>query len=137
MNIFNAEEIHLKEIETLEKEIFSDPLSLKNLQEMFYNKNYQFLIYFDKKILGYLIISCVLDEIDIIHIAVSFNSRRKNIASMLLKKLVEYKKVFLEVRESNTEAIALYEKNGFLRVSLRKNYYENPKEHAILMTLEV
>lgn len=47
----------------------------------------------------------------------------------------EAENVWLEVRESNQKAIAFYAKNGFERVQTRKNFYENPREHAILMRL--
>ncbi|MFI3227924.1 MAG: ribosomal protein S18-alanine N-acetyltransferase [Clostridia bacterium] len=143
MNIFEMNEEHILQVSKLEQDIFSSPYSEKSLREMFNDKNYQYFVYFDKKVLGYVGISSVLDESDITHIAVSLDSRRKNIGTLLLQKMVEYcknkniAKIHLEVRESNAKAIGLYEKNGFSRVGLRKNYYSNPKEHALLMTLEV
>ena len=66
--------------------------------------------------------------------------RRKNIATELLKKLFDVcsqrrlQSITLEVRESNEKAIRLYEKNGFSPVGIRKNYYKNPAENAVLMT---
>ena len=45
--------------------------------------------------------------------------------------------VWLEVRESNHKAIAFYERNGFNRIQTRNHFYENPREHAILMKLEL
>lgn len=65
--------------------------------------------------------------------------RRKGIAQLLMGKLWEYAEEFaafvtLEVRESNLPAISLYEKLGYERVGLRKNFYSSPVENAVLMT---
>jgi [ribosomal protein S18]-alanine N-acetyltransferase len=45
--------------------------------------------------------------------------------------------IWLEVRESNNKAIGFYEKNGFARIQTRNHFYENPREHAVLMKLEM
>ena len=71
--------------------------------------------------------------------AVSAFYRRKGIAQLLMGKLWECTEEFaafvtLEVRESNLPAISLYEKLGYERVGLRKNFYSSPVENAVLMT---
>lgn len=143
MNILKLCDEHINEVENLEKEIFSEPYSLKILQEMNDRKNYEILVYFDEKVRGYAVISSILDEIEIIRIAVSKEFRRKNIASLIFNKIIadfcvcDNTKIFLEVRKSNEKAINFYKKKGFLEIGSRKNYYNNPKEDAILMTLEV
>ncbi|MGN0674836.1 MAG: ribosomal protein S18-alanine N-acetyltransferase, partial [Oscillospiraceae bacterium] len=80
----------------------------------------------------------VLDSADIYSVATSEMYRRKGVGGKLLEAFLkalpnEVFTVGLEVRESNSAAISLYEKNGFERVGMRKNFYTTPKENAILM----
>ena len=83
----------------------------------------------------------VLDEGYINNVAVREEYRKQGIASALLDVFIRFGKAHqlafltLEVRASNAAAIALYQKHGFEQVGRRKNYYEDPKEDAILMTL--
>lgn len=96
----------------------------------------------DEKIFGYCGIVMAMDEGDITNVAVDASMRNQGIGKMLLTKLFEetenrgVKKIFLEVRESNASAIHLYEKMGFVVTGRRKNYYEAPREDAILMMHE-
>jgi ribosomal-protein-alanine N-acetyltransferase len=82
----------------------------------------------------------VLDEGNITNIAVEKSYRRKNGGRMLVQAIVNEANarklsfLTLEVRLSNLPAIKLYESCGFARVGLRKNYYEHPREDALLMT---
>lgn len=78
------------------------------------------------------------DEADITSVAVDENYRRHGIALQLMqefeKNLPEYiSEIFLEVRETNIPAISLYEKCGFEKLSVRKNFYSNPTENAVVM----
>lgn len=95
----------------------------------------------DGGVLGYAVLSVVLDEGSLDNIAVSPDVRRNGVADALLSALTGFGRgrlsvLMLEVRASNAPAIALYEKHGFAAVGRRKNYYDAPKEDAILMTLE-
>lgn len=81
----------------------------------------------------------LLDTADIYSVAVAAEYRKKGVAKRLLEEFFsalpsEVKAVNLEVRESNFPAVKLYEKAGFERVGMRKNFYANPRENAILMT---
>ena len=81
----------------------------------------------------------LLDTADIYSVAVSDEYRKKGIAKRLLEEFFSslpngVNSVGLEVRESNMPAIKLYEKTGFERVGLRKNFYQSPRENAVLMT---
>ena len=82
----------------------------------------------------------MLDEGNLLDIAVDEKYRRQGIARKLFKelfKVADEKKlsfITLEVRESSTPAISLYEAHGFERVGVRKNYYSKPTENAVLMT---
>ena len=74
------------------------------------------------------------------NIAVAPEARRRGVADALLSVLTSFGRdnlavLMLEVRASNLPAVALYEKHGFAAVGRRKNYYEAPKEDAVLMTL--
>ena len=94
----------------------------------------------DGALLGYAVLSTVLDEGNLDNIAVAPHARRQGIADALLSALTAFGRehlacLMLEVRSSNAPAIALYEKHGFAAVGRRKNYYELPKEDAVLMTL--
>ena len=96
----------------------------------------------DGAVLGYAVLSAVLDEGSLDNIAVAPNCRRRGVADALLSALenigrTKLSVLFLEVRASNLPAIALYEKHGFVPVGRRKNYYESPREDALLMTLDL
>ena len=92
---------------------------------------------------GYAGLSWVLDEGSLDNIAVLPEFRRQGAAEALLAEveaLAREKRlavIYLEARESNTPALALYRKRGYVTVGRRKNYYEHPREDAILMTLEL
>ena len=92
-------------------------------------------------LVGYIGVQTVLDEGYINNVAVHPEYRRRGIAAALISLLAEQAQAIglafmtLEVRESNAPAIALYEKLGFTTVGRRKNYYEKPREDAILMTI--
>lgn len=77
-------------------------------------------------------------EADITSVAVAPEYRRRGLALRLMERFEELlpedtESIFLEVRESNAAAIALYEKCGFLRLSVRKNFYSSPRENAVVM----
>jgi ribosomal-protein-alanine N-acetyltransferase len=84
----------------------------------------------------------VLDECHIMTIAVAPEHRRSGIGAMLLMKLMDEARLrgasrwFLEVRASNAPAIGMYEKFGFKTIDVRKAYYENNKEDAVIMMKE-
>ena len=94
----------------------------------------------DGRVLGYLALSSVLDEGCVDNVAVAPAYRRRGVADALLdateKRAADMglATLTLEVRAGNEPAICLYEKHGFITVGRRKNYYERPREDAILMT---
>jgi len=94
----------------------------------------------DGAVLGYAVLSAVLDEGNLDNIAVAPEYRRRGVADALLGALTGFGReclalLTLEVRASNAPAIALYEKHGFRPVGRRRNYYSDPREDAVLMTL--
>jgi ribosomal-protein-alanine N-acetyltransferase len=90
---------------------------------------------------GFLIGRQVSDEAEILNLAVSAESRRRGEGGALLRAAVaEFRKrgvrrVFLEVRESNSTAIAFYERHSFSRAGRREGYYRDPSEAAIVMEI--
>ena len=96
----------------------------------------------DGCVAGYVGSEAVLDSADMMNIAVHPEYRRRGIAEALIDALVNAlrekgsRALSLEVRASNDPAIALYEKLGFTQVGLRKNYYRNPKEDALILRKE-
>ena len=83
------------------------------------------------------------DEAEILDLAVHPAHRRKGYAAFLLREFFQHasqspaQRIFLEVRESNAAAIALYKKSGLAISGRRPNYYRNPEENALVMTLSL
>lgn len=135
---------HLDEVAELERICFSVPWSRNMLAEELDNLLSAFLVALDDndKVVGYAGVQIILDEGYITNVAVRPECRRQGIAAKLLQVFLDFAKanklafLTLEVRASNYDAIALYGSRGFRSVGRRKNYYEHPKEDAIIMTLE-
>ena len=129
---------YIEQIFNLEKEIFkSSAFNKSYLDALIKGDNsfiYAYLI--DDKVSGYLMILDSIDVYEILAIATVEEYRNKGIAQELLDK-IKTKDIFLEVRESNQVAINFYKKNKFNQISIRKNYYSEPNENAIIMKLEV
>ena len=134
---------HLPAVAALEKLCFpADPWSEELFRAALDNPSVSILLAQggDGEILGYAVLSVLLDEGNLDNIAVAPDYRRRGVADALLGAVTGFGRahlaaLLLEVRASNAPAIALYEKHGFAAVGRRKNYYEAPKEDAILMTL--
>lgn len=95
----------------------------------------------DDRIVGFLAFEQIVDEGSIVEVAVHPDYRRQGIARHLIRSAItdnSLKEIYLEVRESNSPAIRLYESLGFERIGTRKNYYDAPKEDAAIyrFTLE-
>lgn len=135
---------HLDEIAELERICFSVPWSRNMLAEELDNACAAFLAAIDEtnRVVGYAGLMVVLDEGYITNVAVHPDFRRRGIAQKLLDVFENFAKanklafLTLEVRESNYGAIALYGSRGYRGVGRRKNYYEHPKEDAVIMTRE-
>ena len=135
---------HLDEVAELERVCFPPPWSRNMLAEELDNYLSAFLVALDDndKVAGYAGLQAVLDEGYITNVAVRPDCRRQGIAGKLLQVFLDFAKgnplafLSLEVRASNYDAIALYGSRGFRSVGRRKNYYEHPREDAIIMTKE-
>ena len=129
---------YIEQIFNLEKEIFKNSaFSIDYLKTLIKNDNSFIYVYtISKKVCGYLMVLDSIDVYEILAIATIEEYRNKGIAQELLDK-IKIKDIFLEVRESNQIAISFYKKNKFKEISVRKNYYSEPNENAIIMKLEV
>lgn len=135
---------HLDGAEELERICFTNPWSRKMLAEELKNDCASFLAAVDDtgRLAGYAGLQVVVDEGYILNVAVRPECRREGIAEKLLNVFIRFAQannlafLTLEVRASNHPAILLYGKLGFRGVGRRRNYYEHPKEDAILMTRE-
>ena len=143
MMIVPMNESHVPHVAELEKICFSDPWSEKSVASELYNSLSCWLVAEENGVVtGYVGSQTVIDESDMMNVAVHPDHRRKGIAEALVVELVEALKkreshcLTLEVRASNEPAKALYEKLGFAQVGLRKNYYRNPKEDALILRKE-
>lgn len=134
---------HIPQIAALEKRCFpADPWSEALFRGALENPAAAVLLAQGEggAVLGYAVLSVVLDEGSLDNIAVAPEYRRRGVADALLGALTGFGRerlaaLMLEVRPSNAPAIALYEKHGFAAVGRRKNYYDAPREDAVLMTL--
>ena len=129
---------YIEQIFNLEKEIFkSSAFSKSYLNTLIKGDNSFIYVYLiENKVCGYLIILDSIDVYEILAIAAVEEYRNKGIAQELLDK-IKTKDIFLEVRENNQMAMNFYKKNNFKEISIRKNYYSEPTENAIIMKLEV
>ena len=140
-SIINAGAEHLEQIERLEGECFSLPWTRDFILSQLPDERHIFLVAVSGgQLLGYVGMMYVLDEGYISNVAVAKSRRRQGIADALIDELTRRAEklslafMTLEVRESNVPAITLYRKHGFSDVGKRKNYYDLPREDALLMT---
>jgi ribosomal-protein-alanine N-acetyltransferase len=134
---------HVSQIAELEKLCFSDPWSEKSIETELSCRLSVWLVALEgEQVVGYVGSQTVIDESDMMNIAVHPDFRRRGIAEALVAELEAAlrqrgsRALTLEVRDSNVPAITLYEKLGFSQVGLRKNYYRNPKEDARILRKE-
>ena len=96
-----------------------------------------YLAYEGQELVGFLTVQTVLDEMEILQIAVRADFQRLGIASQLMAAVMDWKgDIFLEVRESNRAAQALYTRQHFTKIGKRKDYYRHPVEDAVMMKRE-
>ena len=129
-----------KDIASLEELCFSHPWSENSIKQSMLSGNIFLGVYENDTLCGYASVYILKGEAYINNIATLKEKRRKGIAKALLKELIsisiesECEFISLEVRESNTSAICLYTSFGFKEEGKRKNYYDAPKEAALILT---
>ena len=128
---------YIEQIFNLEKEIFANSAFNKTYLETLTKGENSFIYVYliEDKVCGYLMVLDSIDVYEILAIATIEEFRNKGFAQELLDK-IKTKDIFLEVRKSNERAINFYKKNNFKQISIRKGYYSDPTEDAIIMKME-
>ena len=133
----------MSQVAELEKLCFNDPWSVNSIVYELTNPLSLWLVAEEAGIVvGYVGSQSVMDEADMMNIAVHPEYRRRGIAQELVHRLVtalrqkEVRRLTLEVRASNEPAKALYSGLGFEQVGRRPNYYRNPREDALILRKE-
>lgn len=140
ITVKKAEQCHVPQIAEIEKNSIPQPWSEAAFAAALEDEKAVTLAAFCGDVLcGFITGVYLLDTADIYSVAVSADYRKKGVGKRLLEEFFnqlpdEVQAVNLEVRESNSPAIKLYEKIGFQSVGLRKNFYSDPRENAVLMT---
>lgn len=123
----------------LEQESLGTTLGKSMLENMIGNDFVKAYVYeIDNKIIGYISVTFDGEILEIMNFCVSKEYRRKKIASSLLNHIfttyrqIGMKSAILEVRRSNLAALCLYEKYGFLKILVRKQYYSNLEDALVL-----
>lgn len=133
------EERDTEAVHGLEVLCFSEPWSQKSLGLLTEGDNFGVVAIDGDNLVAYGGMTCVLDEGAITNIATHPHARRQGFGRAVVRALLEearkrgVRSVFLEVRESNEGAIALYRSEGFSDCGVRKNFYRHPTENAIQM----
>ena len=134
----------LPELCSIERACFSSPWSEGSIIAELGDESSVFLVAEDEKaLLGFVIVKVAADECEVYNIAVMPEHRRKGAARKLLEAALGKAKergalaAYLEVRESNEAAQKLYISMGFEAIGLRKDYYDGPRENAVLMKKEL
>lgn len=134
----------LDEVFEIQNSSIVHPWTFEMFKDDFENDKSLYYVHEDDGVItSYVAYEIVLDEATIMSIATKEEFRRKGFAKNLLDKTFEdlkekeIKKIFLEVRAENKNAIALYEKNNFKQMSVRHNYYKDPLSDAIVMVKDL
>ncbi|SHI39739.1 tRNA (adenosine(37)-N6)-threonylcarbamoyltransferase complex dimerization subunit type 1 TsaB [Lutispora thermophila] len=134
----------VKAVHDIECKSFTTPWSLESFEAEIYNNMARYLVAkINGEVVGYGGMWIILDEGHITNIAVHPDHRSKKIGDALVKDLIslarenDLKRMTLEVRTSNWPAINLYKKYGFKEAGVRKGYYQDTGEDALIMWLEL
>jgi len=139
--ITTMEMSHIPAIASLEAAHFSAPWDEASIRAELENPLALWLAAVDKSgaVLGYVGSQSCFEDADILNVCVRPEARRRGLAEALMTELERrlipkgVEKITLEVRASNEPAIRLYEKLGYSQVGNRKNYYEKPREDALIL----
>lgn len=131
----------VESVVAIETRAFSSPWRASTFQSLLERPAAELWVLEDAEdgVVGYAVVWCILDQGEIANIAVSPEHRGRGLGARLLEDMLGVagkrgvKTMYLEVRVSNRAARSLYERFGFHRVGTRKDYYEAPREDALVM----
>ena len=133
---------HISAIAEIERQCFSKPWSENAIDAELENESaYFYVAKLNGEAVGSIGMHCAADECYIANVGVLKKYRNMGVGSALVKYAADTAQrmnmsfISLEVRPSNTTAVRIYERLGFERVGLRKNFYSEPKEDGAIMTL--
>ena len=133
----------LKEAYKIECEVNPSPWKYETFLSSFEVGHKGLICKHDSEIIGFIIFSPINPEAHILSISVIKKIQSKGVGTLLLRSMLDqckamnYKKIFLEVRTSNLQAINFYQKFGFIKDAIRDNYYTDNSEDALLMSLSI
>ena len=134
---------HVNAVADLERHCFSAPWSVNAIESELSNPLSLWLVAVEgEQVVGYVGSQSVLEEADMMNLAVDPSFRRAGVARNLVDRLIsmlhekQVSKLTLEVRASNDPAIKLYESMGFVLVGKRPGYYAKPREDALIYRKE-
>ncbi|MDB2569632.1 ribosomal protein S18-alanine N-acetyltransferase [Gammaproteobacteria bacterium] len=133
----------LKEAYKIECEVNPSPWKYETFLSSFEVGHNGLICKHYSEIIGFIIFSPINPEAHILSISVTKKIQSKGVGSLLLQSMLDqcaamnYKKIFLEVRTSNLQAINFYQKFGFSKDAIRNNYYTDNSEDALLMSLSI
>jgi [ribosomal protein S18]-alanine N-acetyltransferase len=135
---------HIQSIKKIEKSNSNESSLQSIIDSLNSNNEYHFFgLFSDRNLIGYYYVRIVKDFCELFQISVHKELQGNGIGSILLNHCIDYARkmkcivIELELRKSNSVAMKMYHKYNFLIVSSRKNYYQNPTEDAILMSLKL
>jgi ribosomal-protein-alanine N-acetyltransferase len=134
---------HLEEAYKIECEVNPSPWKYETFLSSFEVGHKGLICKHNSEIIGFIIFSPINPEAHILSISVIKKIQSKGVGTLLLRsmldqcKAMKYKKIFLEVRTSNLQAINFYQKFGFIKDAIRDNYYTDNSEDALLMSLSI
>ncbi len=144
LNFRKLNEADIDRVAELEEQIFSDAWTRNSVYETFCQEQaFITVAEEDGEIAGYCILYYVLDEGEIARIAVDERWRRRGVGRGLLDytcsccREKNVTRLLLDVREGNESARGFYKNYGFFEDGIRKNFYDMPKEHAVLMSMDI
>jgi len=138
-------QIHIAAVLEIEHEAFSSPwtaqMFLQEVEESGFSRSY--VVLEKGRVVGYFVAWSLRRQVHLLNVAVAKSHQRKGIGRLTLQFLIdlakrEYKDMItLEVRESNETAIRLYRSFGFVPVGVHREYYNDDKENALLMSRSI
>jgi ribosomal-protein-alanine N-acetyltransferase len=131
----------LPTIAEIEFQSFSNPWQPDTFRSLLERERVKVLVAeeLEKEVVGYAVLWWVLDQGELANLAVRTDHQGRGIGSVLLDQAIEHAKskgvesLFLEVRQSNESAYRLYANQGFNQISIRRGYYQNPREDALIL----